>query len=432
MTLQTDKMTIRQRFKSAIKRGTGETHLIMMANPKMDFSSDITKAALINYAYDSQSEGSRSNYVFELIGLSNQKEKIKKKILDKLQIENEDIWALDQLFNIAALFAKQGDKEAKKAIYKRFYKKRIEGSECVGQDAILEIDGLDGLKYIAETKGKIIAKDSEEWEDSFIVDFFQEDNPEIKVYEELEKAAIDNKYIRLYLDTIKKDKFKRAERKKPVYNYQTVNERIEKNVNVPLPPLYAKGLSDSDVEKLAHDFVKSKTRAKQEKYLRVFDRVKYPFDYKDLLTQAKKPYSSKDRLVEYAVNSLRYFTNQEIRDFALEKLNGNVSRPYIYTNLLISNYKDGDSELLTKIVNKARNEHKIHALVYSYIDIFQANKTVDCEKPLMSLYDKLTCGPHREDIVRIMIENKVLPEKIREEIKYDSLDSTRELIKENK
>jgi hypothetical protein len=74
-------MTIRQRFKSAIKRGTGETHLIMKANPKMDFSSDITKAALINYAYDSQSEGSRSDYVFELIELSNQKEKIKKKYL---------------------------------------------------------------------------------------------------------------------------------------------------------------------------------------------------------------------------------------------------------------------------------------------------------------------------------------------------------------
>src|SRR3989339_851106 len=375
-------MTIRQRFKSAIRRGTGETHLIMMANPKMDFSSDITKAALINYAYDSQSEGSRSDYVFELIELSKQKEKIKKKILDKLLNEKEDTWALDQLFDIAALFAKQG---------------------------------------------KIFEKDSEEWEDSFMVDFFQEDNPEIKVYDELEKAAIDNKYIRLYLETIKKNKFKRAERKKPVYNYQTVKDRVDKNVMVPLPPVYAKDLSDSDIEKLADDFLKSKTRTKQEKYLRVFDRVKYPLDFKDLLTQAKRPYSSKDRLVEYAVNSLRYFTNQEIREFALEKLNGNISRPDIYTNLLIGNYKDGDSELLTKIVNKARNEHQIHDLVFSFVDIFQANKTVDCKKPLMALYNKLTCGLHREDIVRIMIENKVLPDKIREEIKYDSLDSTREL-----
>lgn len=425
-------MTIRQRFKSAIKRGTGETHLIMMANPKMDFSSDITKAALINYAYDNQSEGSRSEYVFELIELSNQKEKIKRKILEKLEIEKEDTWALDQLFDIAALFAKQGDKEAKKAIYKRFYKKRIEGSEWIGQDAILELDGLAGLKYIAETKGKIIDKESEEWEDSFMVDFFQEENPDLKVYEELENAAKENKYIRIYLETIKKNKFKRAERKKPVYNYQVVTERIDKNIIVPLPPVYAKDLSDLDIKKLADDFLHSKTRTKQEKYLRVFDRVKYPFDYRDLLCQAKRPYSRKDRLIEYAVNSLRFFTNQDIREFAIEKLNSNVSRPDIYTNLLIGNYKNGDSELLTKIVNKARNEHQIHDLVFSYVDIFQANKTVDCEKPLMALYDKLTCGLHREDIVKIMIENKVLPDSIKEEIKYDSLDTTRELIKENK
>ena len=82
-------------------------------------------------------------------------------------------------------------------------------------------------------------------------------------------------------------------------------------------------------------------------------------------------------------------------------------------------------------MDKSRNEHQIHDLVFSYVDIYQANKTTDCEKPLMALYSKLTCGLHREDLVRIMIENNVLSDSIREEIKYDSLDSTRELIKEN-
>jgi ferredoxin-fold anticodon binding domain-containing protein len=145
----------------------------------------------------------------------------------------------------------------------------------------------------------------------------------------------------------------------------------------------------------------------------------------------KRPYSSKDRLIEYAVNSLRFFKKHEIREFALEKLRSHVSRPDIYTNLFIGNYKDGDSDLLTEIVYKAKNQHQIHDLVYSYVEIFQANKTKDCEKPLVALYKKLTCGLHREDIVRIMIENNVLPGWILEEIKYDSLDSTRELIKEN-
>lgn len=419
-------MTIRQKFKSAIKRGTGETHLIMMDNPNKDFSSDIIKAALKNYSYDNQSEGSRADYVFELIELSNQKERIKKKILEGLLNERQDDWALDQLFDLAALFAKYGDKEARKTIYKRFYKKRILGSEWVGQDAILELDGLKGLKYIAETKGKIIDKDSEEWEDSLMVDFFQEENPQIKVYEELEIAAKDNKYIKIYLETIKKYKLKRAEIKRPVYDYETVNKRIEKNVIVPLPSVYVKDLTESDIKKLADDFLKSKTRVKQEKYLRVFDRVKYPYDFKDLLFHAERPYSSNDRLVEYAVNSLRFFTSQEIRNFAVDKLTNNKHRLDIYTNLLIANYKDGDGELLTEIVNRAKNEHQIHALVFSYVDIYRANKTTDCESPLKALYNKLTCGLHRKDIVAIMIENNVLPDYIKKEIKHDSLLSTRE------
>lgn len=67
-------MTVRQRFKNAIKRGTGETHLLMRKS-KVDFSSDIIKAALTNLSYDNQSEGSRADYVFELIELSNQKKK---------------------------------------------------------------------------------------------------------------------------------------------------------------------------------------------------------------------------------------------------------------------------------------------------------------------------------------------------------------------
>jgi len=421
-------MTIRKRFKSAIKRGTGEAHLIMMSNPAMDFTNDIIKAALTNYSYDNQSEGSRATYVFELIELSQNKEKIRKAIIHGLLTERQDTWALDQLFDLSALFAKQGDKEAYKAIYKRFYKKTIQGSEWVGQDAILELDGLEGLKYIAETKGKIIASDPEEYDDSFMVDFFQEENPTLKVYEELEKASENNKYIRIYLDSIKKHKFEQVKRERPIYNYEIVKERIDKDIIVPLAPAYSKDLSDTDIQKLANDFLNEQIRGKLEKYLRVFDKIKYPYDYNRILEIAKRPNNKKDRLIEYAVNALRYFSGNDIRDFALDKIK-NASQPEFYTNLLIANYREGDGKMLMEIVNSTKNEHRIHHLVFSYVEIYKANKTKDCREPLIALYNKLTCGIHRKEIVEIMIENKVLPVWIKNEIKYDSDESTRELYK---
>ena len=419
-------LTIKQRFRNAIKRGTGETHLIIKDNPGIDFSNDIIKAALKNLSYDNQSEG-RASYVFELIELSNKKEKIRKAILEALATERTDSGALEQLFDIAALFAKKGDKEARKAIYKRFYKKTIQGSEHVGEDAIVEIDGLEGLKYIAEVKGKAIQKDPKEWDDSWLVDGFQEQNPEIKVYKELEKSSRINPYIKTYLDAIKEHKVEFQKIKRPKYNYKIISEGINNNVTVPITYPIAKRLSKSDIIKLADDFLKETDRNKLEKYIRVFDKVKYPYDHKPILNLAKSKNKRTDRLVEFATGALKYFSSAEIRDVAIKKLK-EIRVPCDHLDLLVANYKKGDSKLLTDIVNRCKDEHEIHSIVYGIINIYKTNKTRECKEPLEAVYDRLTCGIHRTDI-KILIDNKLLSDRLKNEIKFDSSEETRELYK---
>ena len=185
----TDNNEIKQRFKSSIKRGTGEAYFIIRQNPTVDFSSDIIKASLTNYAYDGQCEGSRATYVSELISLSKQQDKIRKAILKGLAQEKNDTWALVQLFDLATYYAKKGDTEARQAIYNRFYSDTIEGSDWVGYTSIMSLDGFDGLKYIAETIGKSLEKNPDDWQDNSIIQHFQEENPKIKVQQDLEKAS---------------------------------------------------------------------------------------------------------------------------------------------------------------------------------------------------------------------------------------------------
>jgi len=350
-------MKLEQRFKSSIKRGTGEVHLILRDNPNVDFSEHIIKASLTNHAYDGQVEGSRANYIFELIESSNQKEKIKEAILKGLENENKDTWALVQLFDLAALFAKQGDNHAYKAIYDRFYKNPIKNSKWVGQDVIIELDALDGLKYIAEVKGRIMKNKPEEWDDSFMVDYFQENNPSIKVYDELGKASESNPFIKIYLNKILEHKFNNFQEERPKYNYELVREKINNFEIVPLPPARAKDLSNNDIQKLADDFLKENNRNKQEKYMRIFDRVKFPYDYRSILNLAKSKYSDNDQLIEYSVNALRYFSGKDIREFAMEILQ-KTSHPEIYINLLISNYENGDSALLKGFVDSTKMKIK--------------------------------------------------------------------------
>jgi hypothetical protein len=403
----------------------------MMEYPDLDFSYDIIDASWNFYSYDSL-EGSRAVYLFDLIELSQQKEKIKREILRALSILRIGSCAYDQLFDLIGLFAKQGDKESRKFIYKKFNTKTYKSLEFIGEEVIIGLDGIEGLKYVAEIKGKIFEQEPDEDETRYMIDFFQKDNPNLNVYEELEKAAVNNKYIRIYLDLVYKQDYSKLDNKRQFYNYDTVNDLIVTDYIVPLHPNHSEDLIDSDIKKLADDFLKTKSRNKQEKYMRIFDLVKYPYDYKDLLIQAKRPYSRKDRLIEYAVNSLRYFSGSDIRELAIDKLVNNTKKHEIYTNLLIANYQDGDGAILKEIVDKAIGEEKIHKLSISYVEIYQANKTPDCIEPLLALYDKLTCGFHRGNIVEILIENNVLPDKIWNEIQYDSMSLVRDLVKKKK
>jgi hypothetical protein len=421
-----DNKTIRQRFKSSVRRGTGEAYLIMQSNPTVDFSADIIKASLNNFAYDQQSEGSRALYLSELISLSKQQDKIRKAIFIGLATEKQDTWALVQLFDLAAIFAKQGDKKARQAIYNRFYKSPIQHSEWAGQDAIIEIDGIEGLKYVAKIKGKIIMNDPEEWEGSWLVDYFQEQNPKIKVYQELQSASNSNKYIKVYLEAIKKHKLEMEKIELPKSNYQTIAERISSKAIVPITPLGVKQISKGDIKKIASDFLKETDRLKLEKYMRIFDRVKYPYDYKPILALAKSQNKKTDRLVEFAAGALKYFSGSDIRKFAVETLN-RTKQPSDYLDLLVSNYKKGDSKLLTTIVKNCKTENDVHSLIYGYVNIYKANKTKECKEPLETVYSKLTCGIHRTDIIKILIDNKVLSKQIREEIKYDSSEDTRKI-----
>ncbi len=425
MTASTPETSLRQQFWHSVKRGTGEAVLILKKNPRLDFSSLIIKAAKANLSYDPQSEGSRAWYVFELIKLAPQKKKIRTAILKNLATEKDDTWDLQQLFDLAAYFARQGDAEAREAIYKRYRGKKIRFSDWLGERAIIELDGIEGLKFIAVRRGKAGLKNPDIYGDRELISQFKELHPGLRVMRELQKAAKTNKWIQAYIESANQPKTPKI--KSPRYNYDMVNQKIEELKVVPLGPAHAKKLSKRVLTRLADDFLKETNRLKQEKYLRIFQYVPFPYHYQSILKLAKAPQRKNDRLVEFACASLQFFTSDEIRTYTLQKLQ-KTRHPEDYLSLLVANYRDGDAKLLSTIAKKSKDPDRAHDLAYSYIPIYEKNKTKECLEPLMAIYDSMTCGIHRKGLISIMWENKVLPKKILKEIEFDSFDSTRELF----
>lgn len=429
MTIITD---IKQQFFNSLKRGTGEAFLILKDNPTIDFSDLIIKGAVTNYSYDNQSEGSRANYIYRFIQKSKQKDKIVKAVLAKLQLEKEDYWGLDQMCDLAVKFYKGGYLEAKTAVYNRFEKNTLDGYEFCGQEQVMTIDGINGVLKVAEIVGKTLFENPDEYEDSWRIDDFQKRNKSVDVYAELKKASAKNKYVKAYYNSILNNKWTLPRHRKiKRFTYELVKEKIDNRRLGFLSSDRNKELTDVEVEKLASEFLSEKDNQRKEMYLRFFGSRKFPFDYKSIFQIASGKNPKKTRMVEYAVEALKHFSAKEIRQLALDKLS-TEKNPCDYLNLLVSNYKKGDHKLLTEIANRSDDFDFIHSIVFGFIDIYQANSTKECKEPLETIYNKMNCGLHRKDIVKILLDNNVLSDKIFAELEFDSYDTVRKLYRQNK
>jgi len=430
----TNILDIKQQFFNSLKRGTGEAYLILKSNSIIDFSDLIIKGAITNYAIDQQSEGSRANYIYKLIQKSKQKDKIVKAVLTKLQSEKNDYYGLDQMCDLAVKFYKAGYLESKNALYIRFEKNRLMGYQFCGQEQLMEIDGIKGVLKVAEFIGRTLCENPDDYEDSWRIDDFQKKNKTIDVYKELKNAGKENKDIKTYYESILKNKWvlsKQIGKKIKRFTYEIIKEKIDSNKLRVLSTQRANELTIKEVNKLANEFLLEKDSTKKEQYLRFFAYKKFPFDYKSILQIARGKNPRKTRLIEYAVEALKHFSAKEIRQLALEKCKA-VKNPSEYLNLLVSNYKKGDYKLLNEIANRSNNYDYVHSLVFGFINIYEANPTKECRQPLETIYNKMNCGFHREDIVKILINNNVLSDKIFKELAFDSNDDLRKLHRQKK
>lgn len=422
----TDTTNIKRLFLNSLKRGTGEAYLIAKNNPEIDFSNEIIKGTLNIYAYDGQCEGNRAEYIFDIISISQQKDKIRKAVLKGLATEQNETWNLTHLFALAKLYAQQNDTEAKQAIYDRFLNNPIESSDWVGYSEILELDGLSGLLYVAEKFGKYIEHNPDDWQDDSIIKHFQEENQDLEVIEELEKSAKSNKFIRIYLDNIKRTQENQVRHKTEPEKYRDIVDEVL-NSKPSISFFKKRKLTLEEVNQIAERLVIETNKSNIEKLLDIFDVHKFPYDSDLILDFAKQKRTFKNKIVDNAINALKHLKSESIRKFALDKILSSKN-PIDYLEILISNYQDGDFKLLSDIASKTKNEHKIERLAGIYSDIYKANKTSECKEPLEILYGKMNCAIHRNGLIEALIENKVLSDNIKAEIKHDSYLETRQLI----
>jgi hypothetical protein len=423
-------MTIKQQFRSAIIRGTGEAHRLRLAHPKVDFVDLIIDACLTNYCLNSQDEPCRAEYLSELIERSSVAAIIKAAVLKGLAEEVTNDSNLSQLFELAKVFAQHGDRAAKAAIYKRFYKKGIAGCAHFGSSAILELDGLEEMIFIARTIGAHLERHPKAWEDDAIVTECQGNCPGIDVWRELEIVSKADKFVAAYLKAVQenRDDGRRYKEDRRPEAGKDIFEEIEGTRYFSGARLARRQLPQSTIEELAGKVLAAGSVKVKAKYLAVFNgSVKFPFDPAILIGIVKGDAGNSKQLKEPAFDALMNFSSNEIRQLGLELLNGSNGSPR-YLNVFVNNYRDGDDATLTAIAEKARGKYRIEYLAHIYLKIFRQNKTAHCAGPLLALYSKMVCSECRKQVLELLLATNSLPGHIRDEMKYDCNPETRKLV----
>ncbi|MDQ2769964.1 MAG: hypothetical protein M3Y54_05625 [Bacteroidota bacterium] len=423
----TNTSSLKSSFRRAIRCGTGRAYLLAQAHPGVDFSSAIIEVSLKNFAYDGQSEPSRAPYLYELYSKSAQQARIRRAVLRALATEQDDTWTLTQLFALALLFAQHGDTAARQALYYRFLTRPIAGCDWAGAVEIMTLDGLEGLKYIARKFGQALARNPEGWQDDHLIVAFQEQYPAVDAWAELQQLAGQDEDVRRYLEYVQATRELRAAPRKPQpQNQPGLNDLLQSASRAyGRFALRRAALKPAEIQQLAERLLTEQNPKVRENLLHVFTRIKFPLAYQPILALARQKINRQNRLTtQYALEALQHLHAPEIRAFALQRLAA-TTRPGWYTALLVSNYQAGDAALLTSLVARTHDEHMLEMLAGSYTAIYRINKTPECAAPLLALYQKMTCGIHRQKVVALLIENEVLPAWLNEELPFDSYAETR-------
>ena len=157
----------------------------------------LLRACVHNTAYDPQVEGSRAGYVFEMLQLTGEGSFYRDRILTALE-EVTEYWDACQLFDLAGLFARQGDAAARQAMYDKLLKNDTE-QRFTGAEALIALDGFDGLLFAVDFIGRALLADPELWEDDALVLEAEEVCGKEAVQHALEQARATNPHVAAYL-----------------------------------------------------------------------------------------------------------------------------------------------------------------------------------------------------------------------------------------
>ncbi len=445
-------------FKDKISKGLGSAILFLKNNPEQahKYSTSILWVCCHDTRYDSQCESGRSGYLYEAICLSNRKEQLEDRLLEKL-LRAKRYEDVEQLFAIAERMHDTGNIRARKVMYDKFkeYSSRIQKIkvfsfsrnrnilECATAGAIniISMDKFEGLEFVLDTMGSIMIskKIKELFDTDWVLAYAKNELGEKNLNEFLKDKSSVNENIKVLFQEYKANQQSRYEyqqnKKAVVPNFENIISMVERYCFEDKMRLgrrnilcrMGKKADAKELIKVARELENTVDESKQIALLHVFRETEYPLPIDFLL---KLACNSNKMLVGTVAEALKNTKDHRIHNLAIRLIKDGELCIY-GLGLLRKNFQQ-DYELILELLRKAKDqcktesdEYEFHSFTMEIRAVFECNKSVESADILEFLYQNTTCSYCRQKIVQIMCDNDILSRHVAEECLYDCEDETR-------
>lgn len=440
----------KNQFKTYLNQGLGRCILALNDKKQRErFKDCILKACLKSNCYDMQSEGTKTEYIFNAISFYEDKNYFIDPIIctfEKLnEKQSEDFTHLSELLTLFALDGYENCFNALVKKYQNLQHKLLKAKKTKSYDfsrdafdrlciCFFKLDSENNLPNIIKDLGEIITKNKIYTADDF--NFFnfelEESLGKKKAYNLLENFAKTCEFSNTYYNSLIQSQ---EEQPTPVVrNFENENladaiiEEVKKSsrLSPALRIKFKKFASFNQKQRIANKAIKELKYEKKLAYLSAFEGTNEFIPCETLVEYAN---SLIIPLRDKALNMLSYYQNDLARNFARENLFSSEQKIALL-KILITNLTEEDLNVINVLLNPETNltfnREEYHELGMHILNVCEKKQIP--EQLLLFVYQTTPCSVCRFKAVELL-KNTESFEQIVHECVHDSYSETSSLAK---
>ena len=414
--------------KQALQRGLGRGYLAVRNDPER-YRDLVLWACGRNLAFDTQCEGTRAWYDYQLILCYSDRAEFRDHVIERFQRKQPDGgWDYSHFSELLSYFVEDGDGAAEAALWEKYKEllaelhsfrrssRRMRNTqECFERICVALSWKEENYSRISRDVGGLFLKSRlyDGWDFAWLYD----SRPK-RFNQRLRKSAEKSAELTAYFAAIDESEREQAE-------WRNISREMRKPDGGRLLSGYLKRSAPELAPKYAEIYLAAQDPEARAAALEAFVMCPFPFDPTPVINDARSAYP---RLRSVALEALSEIRHPAVRDFAWELL---ASNPDNALPIVIKNYlPEDEARLYARLqaypVDYAckSNWHWLHLAIF---DLFEKDSGVDSPpKHLLPLvYETTLCSCCRETAVRLMGRYRMIAPELWEEQLHDSNDEIR-------